>query len=105
MRLPGSGAIVCYITRPRLPRIVPRERDDPEAVRQPDAVGQVVRGRLHVERAADHRREQRHGDHAPEQRLGQAEHSSWRHLDRSHLNGRQGAAVTPPAAPPSHADG
>src|SRR5438105_2800643 len=34
------------------------ENDDQEAVSDPDAVGKVVRGKRHADRAADHRREQ-----------------------------------------------
>ena len=46
------------------------ESDDQEAVVQPDAVGEVVRGELHADRATDHCREQRNGDHGTDRREG-----------------------------------
>jgi hypothetical protein len=41
--------------------------DDPEAVGQPDAVGEVVGGEPHPDRATDHGRQQHHRDHGPDQ--------------------------------------
>jgi len=46
------------------------ERDDQKTVGQPDAVGEVVRGQLHADRATDHRRQQDRGDSGPDQREG-----------------------------------
>jgi AcrR family transcriptional regulator len=46
------------------------ERDDQKTIGQPDAVGEVVRGQLHADRATDHRRQQDRGDDGPDQREG-----------------------------------
>src|SRR6266851_1054976 len=42
--------------------------DDQEAVRQPEAVGEVVGSEFHADRATDHRGEQGHGDHYTDRR-------------------------------------